>query len=112
MPNLYAEIIPSLRLPKQFTTFDYILPAELTNKVRAGSIVFISFGKKIVTGVVLTIKEESKIKKLKPILGIVDGLVLHPDLIKTAIWMNKNLDVSLPLALKTILPNIPKKWKS
>ncbi|NQU83276.1 MAG: hypothetical protein HQ536_01045 [Parcubacteria group bacterium] len=110
MTTLYAEIIPSLRLPKQFKTFDYILPDELKENVCAGSIVFIPFGKKTVLGVVVKIKEKSEIKNLKPIKSFVKDVVLPDDLIRTVFWMGNNLDVSLPLALKTILPDIPKKY--
>ncbi|MEA3272419.1 MAG: hypothetical protein U9P90_02010 [Patescibacteria group bacterium] len=109
MKNLYVEIIPALRLPKQFISFDYILPDEFKNNIRAGSIVFVPFSKKTTAGIVLKIKENTKIKNIKPIKDIINNFVLPEDIIKIIFWMKDNLDISLPLAAKTVLPDIPKK---
>lgn len=115
MSENYAEVIPSLRLPKKFEYFDYILPDELKNTVRAGSIVFVPFRGKNTLGLVTKIKKTSVYdrRKLKVIKKIVDeNIILPEELIKIIFWLKNFLGVPTSLALKTVLPEIPKNNKN
>ncbi|MFC1804536.1 primosomal protein N' [Candidatus Omnitrophota bacterium] len=70
---LYAKVV--LGLPVD-GPFDYIVPKELVSKIKAGSRVRVSFGTRKITGYVVGLSPRSNIKKLKPILDLIDDSAL------------------------------------
>lgn len=88
--------------------FDYAVPANLQNKIKVGIRVEVPFGKQILEGFVLEIKEDSEID-LKEMISVVDeDIILNDELL----WLGKELSnktlatliscyqVMLPKALK------------
>lgn len=59
---MFAKIIPILKLPRRFGAFDYRLPADRTFAI--GDVVRISFRRRIVLGIVASIEETTKEKRI------------------------------------------------
>lgn len=66
---LYARVV--LGAPVE-GPFDYIVPTELRQKMRAGQRVTVSFGWQKKTGYVVKLSSRSAIKNLKPVLKLLD----------------------------------------
>lgn len=112
MAKKIAQIIPALRLNRNLHYFDYLVPEDLTNTVKAGQLVEIPFRNKLVKGVILNLAESSDLgnEKLKDLEKIIDPLPFlktwQLDLIK---FMSKYYFVSMAMILKMIMPEIPKR---
>lgn len=109
---MIAEIIPAIKLPRQFKYFDYLIPEELKDSVEVGQIVQIPFRDKKIEGLVYNLKKESKTpkKKLKSILKIyLEEPVFDKKDIELIKWLANYYYVSWGLALKQFIPEIPQK---
>ena len=72
-----------------YSLFDYLIPPELDQKPLAGCRVEVQFGRKQLTGLLISVEQESAfpISKLKPLIDIIDiEPVLSEDLIKLLKW--------------------------
>lgn len=103
--NKIAEIIPRIRIIPQLGIFDY----ETTSPVKVGQIVLVEFHRKKVPGLIWKIKDKTSIKKIKKIIRPMN-IFLEKKQLELIKWLSKTYKISLALALKTILPEIPKKW--
>jgi len=109
---MIAEIIPAIKLPRQFKYFDYLIPEKLDGNIKIGQIVQIPFRGKKIEGVVYNFKKESKTpkKKLKSILRIyLEKPVFDKKDIELIKWFAHYYFVSWGLALKQFIPEIPQK---
>lgn len=109
---MIAEIIPAIKLPRQFKYFDYSVPEELGNIIKIGQIVQIPFRGKNVEGLVYKTKEKSETpeKNLKKIIKIYfKEQVFDPQDIGLIKWLANYYFVSWGFALKQFIPEIPQK---
>ena len=85
-------------------TFDYWVPEGLA--VARGSIVRVTLGTRRLTGVVADVAPESAIarEKLQPIVDVVDGLSLPPDVIDLATFVASYYHEPIGLALALAVP--------
>jgi len=85
-------------------TFDYWVPEGLA--VARGSIVRVTLGKRRLTGVVTDVALESAIarEKLQPIVDVIDGLSLPPDVIDLATFVATYYHEPIGLALALAVP--------
>ncbi|MBR3244410.1 MAG: primosomal protein N' [Parasporobacterium sp.] len=105
----YAGIIVDISHEKVDRPFDYIIPDELSEKIRPGCQVLIPFGRgnKLIKGFVLEVKEKASYdpSRLKQIQGLVkDGASVTGDMIALAAFIKTNYGSTMNQALKTVLP--------
>lgn len=65
-----AKIVVGLPID---ASFDYLVPEKLLNKIKIGSRVWVSFGSRRLVGYVVGFSSESKFKKIKPVLSLIDN---------------------------------------
>ncbi len=111
---MQTQILPAIRMPRTTENYTYSIPLELHKKIKIGQIVEINLRNKLVQGLVTKIeKEQKKTKyKLKKI-----NKILYPEIlitkqqIKLIDFMFDYYLSAKSISLKSILPNIPKKYK-
>lgn len=109
---MFAEIIPNLRLRRSLGIFDYQVPDLLVDKIKVGQLVKVDFNNQNVWSLVVKIKKETTTPKakLKNIKLIWDkDPFLSDSQIKLLFHLSQYYQVSPALALKTILPPLPRK---
>lgn len=109
MNKRYADIIVDISHEKLDRTFQYVIPAELRDKVNVGSRVRIPFGSgnRMINGYVIQITDEPKydVNKMKQVAGIEDkGIAIESHQIVLAAWIRKNYGSTMNQALKTVIP--------
>ena len=64
---MIAEVAPLRRLPPQLSHFDYLVPEVWQQSIKVGSLVRVPFGRSLLPGVVLNLKNSSAEPHLKSI---------------------------------------------
>ena len=101
---MIARVVTELSLDRGF---DYLVPAELEEKIRIGSAVTVPFGRTLREGVVLALPESSPspLSKLKPIAGLCTSRADVPEkLIALGQWIAEYYCCSQEHAIRTLLP--------
>lgn len=106
---LFANIIVDITHEKLDKTFQYIIPAGIEEKIYAGVLVYIPFGKgnRKITGYVIEVTDRAEydIDKMKYIIDTVDKSVpIETTLIKLAGYIKENYGSTMNQALKTVIP--------
>lgn len=106
---LYANIIVDISHEKLDKSFQYIIPAGMEEKIRAGVMVKIPFGRgnREITGYVIEVTEvpQFDVSKMKHIIGIVDkSIPIESRLINLAWYIKENYGSTMNQALKTVIP--------
>lgn len=70
---LYAKVVVGLPVEGPF---DYLVPQEISTKIRAGARVRVMFGSRKIIGYVVKITKKSNIKNIKTILELIDDAAL------------------------------------
>ena len=107
--TLYANIIVDISHESVDRTFQYIVPPELTGRVRVGSAVLVPFGKgnKEHKGYVLRLTDvpEWAPEKMKAVTSLIENETgAEADAIRLAAWMRERYGSTMITALKTVLP--------
>ena len=86
--------------------FDYFVPSHLENRVKVGVRVLIPFGKMVLEGFVLEVKDSKTFtKELKDILDVVDvDVVLNEELLSLGKVIQKKTLASLISCYQVMLP--------
>ena len=88
--------------------YDYLIPFSLADKVQAGQLVMVPFGKgnhKRIAMVYSVQKKELDPTKLKPVSGIAgDGVTMSRELLDLSVWLKENTFCTYFDAIRTILP--------
>jgi primosomal protein N' (replication factor Y) len=100
---MYAEIVFPLPFRNSFT---YCVPDEFEEQIEVGVRVVCSFGKRILTGFVIRIKDKADLKeKIKPILDVLDDKpIFSKESLKFYEWVADYYLSSLGEALKNSVP--------
>ncbi|MBI3004727.1 MAG: primosomal protein N' [Ignavibacteriales bacterium] len=86
-------------------TFTYTIPADLQLHVRHGVRVLVPFGRKFVTGVVVGLPEETKVRTLKPIKDVLDDTPsFTEELLTLCSWISEYYFAPLGEVLKAASP--------
>ncbi len=102
-----------------FQTFTYSIPKHLENKIRIGSRVNASFGRRNTQGIVINLSPKSTFTgKIKDISSLVDHKsVITPALLKLIFWMSDYYMTPVGQVAKTVFPKSlstryvpPKQW--
>jgi len=106
---LYAKVV--LGIPVE-GPFDYIVPANICRKIKAGMRAWVSFRNQRLLGYVVKLTKETKIKNLKTLLEVIDDF---PVLDKNILLLTKKLSdyycCSWGEAIETALPEGLRKGK-
>lgn len=87
MSELFANVAFNLPLENLFT---YIIPQHLISKAAAGKRVIAGFGKKKITGMIVSITDRSEYKKLKPVLDILDeNVLMEEEMFEFCRWISE-----------------------
>lgn len=90
--------------------FDYFLPENLRDKVDVGSRVWVPFGRKTVTGYVVSFSDKASYKKTKAIIDTVEDYpLLNKNIIKLADFIADYYLCPIGLVFKCILPKAVRK---
>lgn len=111
---MFAKIIPSVLLPLDIESqeFTYKIPEKLESSIKIGQIVEIEFNRKKTQGLITEIQKESDIKKIKEIIKIISkDFVFTEKQIELINFFHENYFINKSLALKTIIPIMPKKTR-
>ncbi len=110
---MIVEVIPELKTWTESEIFSYSVPENLAEKVKIGSLVNISFGRRLIRGVVERLSEKSPTVtyKLKEIASIEDDFVLPENYIEIAKWISQYYLCSLGDAISLFLPPDMKRPK-
>lgn len=87
--------------------YDYLIPEELSGKVRPGVRVYVPFarGNKLREGIVLSLTESSEYEKLKSVASVLDDEpVLTAQQLQLAIFMQQRFFCTVYDAVKAMLP--------
>lgn len=86
-------------------TFTYYVPNELQSAVGIGKRVFIPFGKKKMTGIITELPSSTTIKKIKPIIDVLDETpILTSEMLKLTKWIAEYYFAPLGEVMKIALP--------
>ena len=103
---MYADVVISYNAKKLDQTFTYIVPLHLKNKLKRGMKVKIPFGKNVIQGFVINIKNECELSNLKEIIDIISPeLRLSDELIKVGFFLKEKTLCSYFSAFQTMLPS-------
>jgi len=101
---MIAEVAPEIRVfGSKIALFSYLVPEEMKTKIRLGSIVLISFGKRKIRGIVFELKEET-MDNLKTITAVNENISLEKAYLETARWISSYYLCSLGEAASLFLP--------
>lgn len=107
---LYAKV--AVGLPVE-GPFDYIIPDELTKKIKAGSRVKIDFRNKKITAYVVGLARKTNIKNLKTLLDLIDDSpVLNKSMLSLTRRLSEYYCCSWGEAIETALPLALRKGKT
>lgn len=86
MNDLYLNIALNIPVNKLFT---YKVTSAYLGEVAVGKRVFVPFGKKILTGIIISIRESSDVQNIKEIKKVIDKESIYTDeMIKLAEWIS------------------------
>ena len=103
---MIAEVIPESKTWTKSEIFSYSVPENLTDNIKIGSLVNISFGRKQIRGVVEKLNDaDTKTKyKIKEIISVADDFVLPENYIEITKWISRYYLCSLGDAISLFLP--------
>ena len=109
MSQLFADIIVDISSERLDKTFQYKIPKHLIDKILAGVVVRVPFGKgdRQIKGYVIQVTDKAAydIEKMKDIISVEnDQETVESRLIQLASWMRENYGSTMIQALKTVLP--------
>ncbi len=86
MPPKFANI--AVNIPVS-SLFSYSIPDFYKNEIKIGTRVLVPFGKRNITGIVLELTDSSSVKKVKPVIKILDTEpILSGELISFCKWIS------------------------
>ena len=103
---MIASVIVDIKAKQVNRSFDYLVPPHLENVIKVGYRVRVVFGKRVLVGFVVELKNTTTFKKsLKPISDLVDVYpVLNEEFIELAKFIASNNFSYYAVALQTMIP--------
>ncbi|MFC1509287.1 primosomal protein N' [Candidatus Omnitrophota bacterium] len=103
----YADIVVNRPIEGPFT---YAIPESLRHDVLVGSCCEVSFGSKLITGYVVGLSSECKIKSLKPVLRVLNKAPLMDGvMLRLTKWISEYYYSSWGEAISAAVPSVIKK---
>ena len=118
---MYADVLVELKAKGIDQTFTYKIPDSIKNTIKVGVRVQVPFGKQILEGFVLKIKNDYNLEyEVKEILKQIDeNPILNDELLELGKYMSKKYLCNLITCYQTMLPSalkaknnfvVPKKY--
>jgi len=102
LSELFANVAFNLPLENLFT---YSIPQHLISKAAAGKRVIAGFGKKKITGMIVSIADRSEYEKLKPVLDILDeNVLMEEDMIEFCRWISEYYSAPIGEVIFSAIP--------
>ena len=102
MDRVLADIALPIPLRKTFT---YIVPPDLQPRAKPGSRVLVSFGKKVLTGIIVGFPASTQVSGLKPLRDVLDATPsLSTELLRLTQWISEYYFASWGEVLKAATP--------
>ncbi|MDO8444159.1 MAG: primosomal protein N' [bacterium] len=103
---MIAEIIPESKTWTETEIFSYSVPEDLVEKIKVGSSVNISFGRKLIRGIVEKLHDNAAKTeyKIKEIISISEDFILPENYLYIAKWISQYYLCSLGDAISLFLP--------
>ncbi len=102
MPSAIAKILTEIALDREF---DYLIPGDLAERVRIGSVVWVPFGRRRARGFVVGLADRSDFPNLKAIEAVVSDLPLFDEaMLRLARWLADYYAAPFESAIAAILP--------
>jgi primosomal protein N' (replication factor Y) len=100
--ELFVDVVVDLPVEGEFT---YSVPEELALEVQVGKRALVPFGKRKLTGYIVKIKEKTEVKRVKPIIELLDLIPLFDSTrLKFFTWLSSYYFSTLGEALALIHP--------
>lgn len=101
----FAEVVVDVPSYSVDRPYHYEIPTELLGICRLGHRVYVSFGRRKVTGYVVGFVDQPEIASVKPILGLVDPIpLLTEEMTALVKWMAEYYQCLLIDAIRTVVP--------
>lgn len=104
MEKRFAEIIVNLKAKNLPETLEYLVPEELKNQVKKGSLVLAPLRNRVVAGVVSDFKDHSLLSFHQPIRVVVEKEFLSKKALLLARWLSNYYLEPFHIALRLFLP--------
>jgi len=102
LSELFANVAFNLPIENLFT---YSIPRHLFPKAAAGKRVIAGFGKKKITGMIVSISDKTDFNKLKPVLDILDENVLMEDeMLEFCKWISEYYSAPIGEVIFSAIP--------
>lgn len=104
---MYADVLVEYNSKSIDKTFTYLVPESLKDKLKMGMKVLVPFGKKLINGFVINIKDDyEKDYSIKAIDSIVDyNLILNKEMLDIGKYLKETTLSTLIAAYQTMLPS-------
>ncbi|RBW67505.1 primosomal protein N' [Bacillus taeanensis] len=107
---MIAKVIVDVAVKQTDRMFDYQIPVKWEGIVEPGMRVIVPFGPRKVQGFVMDVVQESSVKKLKPLVDVLDiAPVLTAELLKLGFWLK---DETLCFAISAFQAMLPAAMKA
>lgn len=103
----FVEVIVDLPLKEVDRPFDYQVPENLKDEISIGHQVLVPFGHQRLKGFVIALKEESEVKRVRPIYSLAHPETLFAEEMLPLIrWLASYYQSFLITAIQTIFPEV------
>lgn len=101
----YADVLVEVSVKIADHPFQYVVPEALSDKVRIGAQVIVSFGGRMSLGHVIELQETPRRERLKEIIDVVEGTpVITDDMLSLSRWMSEYYLCSVYDCVKMMIP--------
>lgn len=103
---MIAEVVVDIKNKAVNKVFDYLVPKPLEGVVQSGVRVLVPFGPRTVMGFVISLKEETELKKLRSIKELIDVLpVLNDELKELGMSLSVETGSTMIQCFEAMIPN-------
>lgn len=104
--KMIAEVVVDIKNKAVNKVFDYLVPKPLEGVVQSGVRVLVPFGPRTVMGFVISLKEETELKKLRSIKELIDVLpVLNDELKELGMSLSVETGSTMIQCFEAMIPN-------
>lgn len=104
--EVIAEVVVDIKNKAVNKVFDYTVPDELAHLIQPGVRVLVPFGPRTIMGFVISLKEQTDLKKLRPIKELIDVVpVLNDELRELGMSLSKETGSTMIQCFEAMIPN-------
>ena len=104
--KVIAEVVVDIKNKAVNKVFDYTVPEELAHLIQPGVRDLVPFGPRTIMGFVISLKEQTDLKKLRPIKELIDVVpVLNDELRELGMSLSKETGSTMIQCFEAMIPN-------